>query len=190
MIHLGQLIEKLRATLPLVRKAKDSCGHERRNQNGSWSPVLPEDLWWQPNTVDDYFPKRITFWSNTRLLWHIMSFLKGEICCLVLGSPRKQGLGQGFEYKRLICEGVPGSNGREVGEWLREGGTTNASGVNQQVTAPGDWVSILLDLWKVVQRCFRVVSHPLSLCPTQKLGSCSIYPRTLIHHWSRDTARG
>lgn len=88
---------KIVSSLPLVRKTKDSCGHGRRNQNGSQSPTeggltmanlntlltRPNtgDLWLLLNTVDCYFPKRITFWPQH---WYGISchFLKEEYVVL------------------------------------------------------------------------------------------------------------
>lgn len=40
MKDLGQLIEKLPAVLPLLRKTVGGCGHKRRNPDGSQSPAV------------------------------------------------------------------------------------------------------------------------------------------------------
>lgn len=129
--------------------------------------------------------QRIAFWSNTMLVWHIISFVK-EVCCLRWGCPRRQILGQGSECKQLICKVVLEAMVRKEGKDSGKG-----SWVNGQVTALGDWVSILPkesleDSIKVLQSCHL----PSSLPPTQELGSYNIYIWATNYHLLRDAPRG
>lgn len=108
-----------------------------------------------------------------------------------MGLSQEADSGARIWVQAVDLQSSPGGNGGEGRQGFRERKAANGSWVNGQVTAVGDWVSVLPkesleDSIKVLQSCHL----PSSLPPTQELGSYNIYIWATNYHLLRDAPRG